>query len=84
MKWSEEVALKRVDSEELIKFLKYNILLRFGVPRIFLLLTMVQFSSGQNLQNFVENMASSWGSHQIIIHKGMVLQNPPIRHSFKY
>jgi hypothetical protein len=31
-KWKEAVALKRVDSEELIRFLKDNILSRFGVP----------------------------------------------------
>jgi hypothetical protein len=31
-KWKEAVALKKVDSEELITFLKDNILSRFGVP----------------------------------------------------
>jgi transposase InsO family protein len=36
MKWKEEIALKRVDSEELIKFLKDNILSRFGVPEKFI------------------------------------------------
>jgi hypothetical protein len=35
-KWPEAVALKRVDSEELIKFLKDNILSRFGVPEKFI------------------------------------------------
>jgi hypothetical protein len=35
-KWPEAVALKRVDSEELIKFLKDNILSRFGVPDKFI------------------------------------------------
>jgi hypothetical protein len=35
-KWQEEVALKRDDSEELIKFLKDNILSRFGVPKKFI------------------------------------------------
>jgi hypothetical protein len=35
-KWKEAVALKRVDSEELIKFLKDNILSRFGVPEKFI------------------------------------------------
>jgi hypothetical protein len=32
MKWLEVVALKNVDYEDLIKFLKDNILSRFGVP----------------------------------------------------
>jgi hypothetical protein len=36
MKWPKAVALKRVDSEELIKFLKDNILSRFGVPEKFI------------------------------------------------
>ena len=31
MKWPEVVALKKVDSEELIKFLKYSFMSRFGV-----------------------------------------------------
>jgi hypothetical protein len=31
-KWSEVVVLKKVDAEELIKFLKDNSLSRFGVP----------------------------------------------------
>jgi hypothetical protein len=31
-KWPEVVALKTVDSEQLIQFLKDNILSRFGVP----------------------------------------------------
>jgi hypothetical protein len=35
-KWPEAVALKRVDTEELIKFLKHNILSRFGVPEKFI------------------------------------------------
>jgi hypothetical protein len=35
-KWPEEVALKRVDSEELLKFLKDNILSRFSVPDKFI------------------------------------------------
>jgi hypothetical protein len=36
-KWPEAVALKRVDSEELIKFLKDNILSRFGVREKFII-----------------------------------------------
>jgi len=36
MKWPKAVALKRVDSQELIKFLKDNILSRFGVPEKFM------------------------------------------------
>jgi hypothetical protein len=36
-KWPEAVALKKVDAEELIKFLKDNILLRFGVPDKFII-----------------------------------------------
>jgi hypothetical protein len=36
-KWQEAVALKRVDYEELIKFLKDNILSRFGVPKKFII-----------------------------------------------
>jgi transposase InsO family protein len=36
MKWPEAVALRRDDSEDLIKFLKDNILLRFGVPDKFI------------------------------------------------
>ena len=35
-KWPEAIALKRVDSEELIKFLKDNIFSRFGVPQKFI------------------------------------------------
>jgi hypothetical protein len=35
-KWQEAVALKKVDSEELIKFLKDNILSRFGIPEKFI------------------------------------------------
>jgi hypothetical protein len=31
-KWKEAITLKKEDSEELIKFLKDNILSRFGVP----------------------------------------------------
>ena len=31
-KWKETIALKKEDSKELIKFLKNNILSRFGVP----------------------------------------------------
>ena len=31
-KWKEAIALKKVDSDELIKFLKDNILSRFGIP----------------------------------------------------
>jgi hypothetical protein len=34
-KWQEAIALKKVDYEELIKFLKDNILSRFGVPEKF-------------------------------------------------
>jgi hypothetical protein len=36
MKWPEAVELKKVDAEELIKFLKDNILSRFGVPDKFI------------------------------------------------
>jgi hypothetical protein len=36
MKWLEEIELKRVDYEELIKFIKDNILSRFGVPEKFI------------------------------------------------
>jgi hypothetical protein len=36
MKYLEAMALKRVDSEELIKFLKDEILSRFGVPDKFI------------------------------------------------
>jgi hypothetical protein len=36
MKWPEEVALKKDDAEEPIKFLKDNILSRFGVPDKFI------------------------------------------------
>jgi hypothetical protein len=35
-KWLEAVALKKVDAEELIKFLKYNILSIFGVTDKFI------------------------------------------------
>jgi transposase InsO family protein len=35
-KWLEVVALKKVDSEELIKFLKDSIFSRFGVPDKFI------------------------------------------------
>jgi hypothetical protein len=35
-KWSEAMALKKVDSKELIKFLKDNILSRFDVPKKFI------------------------------------------------
>jgi hypothetical protein len=35
-KWPEVVALKKVDYEELVKFLKDNILSRFGVPDKFI------------------------------------------------
>jgi hypothetical protein len=35
-KWPEAVALKKVDAEELIRFLKDNILSRFGVPDKFI------------------------------------------------
>jgi hypothetical protein len=35
-KWPEVVALKKADFEELIKFLKDNISLRFGVPDKFI------------------------------------------------
>ena len=35
-KWLEVVALKKVDAEELIGFLKDNILSRFGVPDKFI------------------------------------------------
>jgi hypothetical protein len=35
-KWKEAIALKRVDSEELIKIIKDNILSRFGVPEKFI------------------------------------------------
>jgi hypothetical protein len=37
MKWMEAVALNKVDVEELIKFLKDNILSRFGVPDKFII-----------------------------------------------
>ena len=36
MKWPEAVALKKADAEELIKFLKDNILSRFGVQDKFI------------------------------------------------
>jgi transposase InsO family protein len=36
MKWTEAVELKKDDYEELIKFLKDNILSRFGVPDKFI------------------------------------------------
>jgi hypothetical protein len=36
MKWMEAMVLKKVDSEDLIKFLKDNILSRFGVPNKFI------------------------------------------------
>jgi hypothetical protein len=35
-KWPEAIELKMFDSEELIKFLKDNVLLRFGVPEKFI------------------------------------------------
>jgi hypothetical protein len=35
-KWKEAIALKRVDSDELIRFLKEIILARFGVPKKFI------------------------------------------------
>jgi len=35
-KWPEAMKLKRIDSEELIKFLKDNILSRFSVPDKFI------------------------------------------------
>jgi transposase InsO family protein len=35
-KWSKAVVLKKVDAEELIKFLKDNIMSRFGVPNKFI------------------------------------------------
>jgi len=35
-KWPEAVTLKKADVEELIRFLKDNILLRFGVPDKFI------------------------------------------------
>jgi hypothetical protein len=35
-KWPEAVALKRVDSEELIKFLEDNLLSRFSIPDKFI------------------------------------------------
>jgi hypothetical protein len=37
MKWSEAVELKKDETEELIKFLKDNILSRFGVPDKFII-----------------------------------------------
>jgi hypothetical protein len=37
MKWKEAISLKKVDSEELIKFLKDNIFSRFGVPEKFII-----------------------------------------------
>jgi len=36
MKWTEAMALNKVDAEDMIKFLKDNILLRFGVPGKFI------------------------------------------------
>jgi hypothetical protein len=36
-KWPEAVALKKVDVEELIGFLKDNVLSRFGVPDKFII-----------------------------------------------
>ena len=35
-KWLEAMALKKVDAEELIKFIKDNVLLRFGVSDKFI------------------------------------------------
>jgi hypothetical protein len=35
-KWQEVVTLKRVDSDELIRFLRENILARFRVPEKFI------------------------------------------------
>jgi hypothetical protein len=36
-KWPEAVVLKKVDVEELIRFLKDNILSRFGIPDKFII-----------------------------------------------
>jgi hypothetical protein len=71
-KWPEAVALERVDSEELIKFIKDNILSIFGIPDKIITDNGSIFISSK-LHNFVENMELLWGGQQTIIHKGMVL-----------
>jgi hypothetical protein len=62
-KWQEVMELKRVDSEELIKFLKYNILSRFCVPYKFITNNGLIFISS----NFTEIFWRIWNYHGSII-----------------
>jgi hypothetical protein len=78
-KWMEVAALKKDDPKEMIKFLKDNILLIFGVLDKFITDNGSIFI-GQNLHSFVENMESSWFNHRIIIYKVMALPNPKKKH----
>jgi hypothetical protein len=83
MKLLEAVTLKKVDDEEIIKFLKDNILSRFGVLDKFITENGSIFI-GSKFTDFAENMESSWVNHKIIIHKAMNSLNPQKQHMFIY
>jgi hypothetical protein len=70
-KWQEVVALKKVDSEELINFLKENILSRFRVPEKFITDNGSIFI-GSKFTKFCGEFGIIMGNHQTIIPKEMV------------
>jgi len=67
------VALKKVNSEELIKFLKDNILSRFGVLEKFIIDNGSIFITSKFIEFCGEYEIIMGQSYYTSIHKGMVL-----------
>ena len=81
-RWKEVKYLKKVDIEELISFIKENILSHFGVPKKFIVDNGSIFLD-QNLFPFAGFMVLLWYIIQIITHMETYLQNRLTRHSSK-
>jgi hypothetical protein len=78
-KWKEVVALRNVDSEQLIHFLKENILSRFGVPEKFITDNGSIFI-GSKFTNFCGEYGIIMGNHPTITHKEMVWLSQQTKH----
>jgi hypothetical protein len=82
MKWSYVVALKVIDSSQLIQFLEEKIMSRFEVPMKFITDNGSTFVGSQFIA-FIVSMASSWGNLQIITPKVMGWKNLLIKCSYR-
>jgi len=55
MRWAEAVPLKQVNDQEVINFLKHNIISRFGIPNSFVFYNEMYFSSFRLYDFALEN-----------------------------